>query len=75
MAIHRTTDKRARGLAAALLTSDIPPWEFDIRAVEPGTDPVEVSDWRRRVAIKAADGSAASVIDPVRRPAAKSHGK
>ena len=51
MAIHRTTDKRARGLAAALLTSDTPPWEFDIRAVEPGTDPVEVSDaaaWRSR---------------------------
>ena len=48
MAITHPTDPRIKGLAAALLESDIPPWEFDIRAVPPGTDPPEVSDWHRR---------------------------
>ena len=37
-----------RGLARATFQSDIPPWEFDIRAVPPGTDPVQISDWHRR---------------------------
>ena len=49
MAISHPTDPRIRGLAAAILTSDIPPWEFDIRAVEPGSDVVEISDWERRL--------------------------
>ena len=44
MAISHPTDPRIRGLAAAVLTSDIPPWEFDIKAVEPGSDVVEISD-------------------------------
>ena len=48
MAITHPTDPRIRGLAAALLESDIPCWEFDLRAVEPGTDPPETSDWHRR---------------------------
>ena len=33
-----------RGVGAAVLGSDIPPWEFDIQAVEPGSDVVEISD-------------------------------
>ena len=37
-----------RGLARATFQSDIPPWEYDIRAVAPGTDPVQISDWHRR---------------------------
>ena len=37
MAITHPTDPRIKGLAAALLESDIPSWEFDLRAVEPGT--------------------------------------
>lgn len=49
MAITHPTDPRIRGLAAAVLTSDIPPWEFDIQAVEPGSDVVEISDWERRL--------------------------
>ena len=49
MAITHPTDPRVRGLAAAVLSSDIPPWEFDIRAVEPGSDVVEISDWERRL--------------------------
>ena len=49
MAISHPTDPRIRGLAAAVLTSDIPPWEFDIKAVEPGSDVVEISDWERRL--------------------------
>ena len=48
MPITHPTDPRIKGLAAALLESDVPPWEFDLRAVEPGTDPPEVSDWHRR---------------------------
>ena len=48
MAITHPTDPRIKGLAAALLESDIPCWEFDQRAVEPGTDPPPVSDWHRR---------------------------
>lgn len=28
--------------------SEVPPWEFDIRAVPPGNEPPEVSDWHRR---------------------------
>ena len=49
MAITHPTDPNVRGLAAAVLSSDIPPWEFDIRAVEPGSDVVEISDWERRL--------------------------
>ena len=49
MAISHPTDPRIRGLAATVLTSDIPPWEFDIKAVEPGSDVVEISDWERRL--------------------------
>jgi len=45
---HPPTDLRVRGLAAAVLGSDIPPWEFDIQAVEPGSDIVENSDLERR---------------------------
>ena len=41
-------DPKLRGLAAAMFHSDIPPWEFDIRAVPPGTEPLRVSDWHRR---------------------------
>ena len=41
-------DPNLRGVAAATHQADIPPWEFDIVAVEPGTDPVRVSDWARR---------------------------
>ena len=37
-----------RGLARATFHSDIPPWEYDIRAVPRGTDPVQISDWHRR---------------------------
>ena len=48
MAITHPTDPRIKGLAAALLESDIRCWEFDQRAVEPGTAPPEVSDWHRR---------------------------
>ena len=41
-------DPNPKGLAAVTFHSDIPPWEFDIRAVPPGTEPLEVSDWHRR---------------------------
>lgn len=41
-------DPNLKGLAAVTFHSDIPPWEFDIRAVPPGTEPLEVSDWHRR---------------------------
>ena len=41
-------DPKLRGLAAAMFHSDIPPWEYDIRAVPPGTEPLRVSDWHRR---------------------------
>lgn len=58
MAITHPTDPRIRGLAAAVLVTDTPCWEFDIRAVEPGTDPLQVSDWERRRRIKQRDGSA-----------------
>ena len=37
-------DPNLKGLAAVTFHSDIPPWEFDIRAVPPGTEPLEVSD-------------------------------
>lgn len=49
MAITHPTDPQVRGLAAAVLSSDIPPWEFDIQAVEPGSDVLEISDWERRL--------------------------
>ena len=42
------TDPKLRGVAAAIYHSDIPPWEFDIAAVPPGTDPPRMSDWCRR---------------------------
>ena len=41
-------DPTLKGLAAVVYRSDIPPWEFDIKAVPPGTDPLEMSDWHRR---------------------------
>lgn len=41
-------DPKLKGLAAVVYRSDIPPWEFDIRAVPPGTEPLEISDWHRR---------------------------
>ena len=41
-------DPKLKGLAAVTYQSEIPPWEFDIRAVPPGTEPLEVSDWHRR---------------------------
>lgn len=41
-------DPKLKGLAAVTYHSEIPPWEFDIRAVPPGTEPLEVSDWHRR---------------------------
>lgn len=41
-------DPNLKGLAAVTFHSDIPSWEFDIRAVPPGTEPLEVSDWHRR---------------------------
>ena len=68
MAITHPTDPRIRGLAAAVLTSDIPPWEFDIQAVEPGSDVVEISDWERRLRRKQVErGSigAAGAIRPL----------
>lgn len=40
-------DPNLKGLAAVTYHS-VPSWEFDIRAVPPGTDPLEVSDWHRR---------------------------
>ena len=48
MAITHPTDLRLRGLAAAVLGNDIPPWEFDIQAVEPCSDVVEINDRERR---------------------------
>ena len=67
MAITHPTDPRIRGLAAAVLTSDIPPWEFDIRAVEPGSDVVEISDWERRLRRKQVERGtgAAGAIRPL----------
>ena len=41
-------DPNLKGLAAVIYHSEVPPWEFDIRAVPPGTEPLEVSDWHRR---------------------------
>ena len=37
-----------RGLARVTYESETVPWEFDIRAVPPGEDVLEVSDWHRR---------------------------
>ena len=80
MAITHPTDPRIRGLAAALLESDIPPWEFDIRAVPPGTDPPEASDWHRRHGRannqdRNIDKAAEELIDPVPLRAECSHGR
>ena len=67
MAISHPTDPAIRGLAAALLTTDVPDWEFDPRAIEPGTEPVYVSDWHRRLARARRDEStAAAVVAPVK---------
>ena len=41
-------DPKLKGLAAVVYRSDIPPWEFDIRTVPQGIDPLEISDWHRR---------------------------
>ena len=37
-----------RGLARVTYEPETVPWEFDIRAVPPGEDVFEVSDWHRR---------------------------
>ena len=37
-----------RGLARVTYEPETVPWEFDIRAVPPGEDVLEVSDWHRR---------------------------
>lgn len=37
-----------RGLARWTYEPEVPPWEFDIRAVMPGDEPMEISDWHRR---------------------------
>lgn len=37
-----------RGLARVTFEPETVPWEFDIRAVPPGEDPLEISDWHRR---------------------------
>lgn len=42
------TDSTLRGLARVTFHNDIPPQEFDLRAVPSGTDVLEVSDWHRR---------------------------
>ena len=78
MAITHPTDPRIKGLAAALLETDIPDWEFDLRAVEPGTDPPEVSDWHRRHGrANNRDGNinkaAKELIDPVPLRTERSH--
>lgn len=67
MAISHPTDPRIRGLAAAVLTSDIPPWEFDIKAVEPGSDVVEISDWERRLRRKQIERGSTVDVGSVRR--------
>ena len=74
MAITHPTDPRIRGLAAAILASDIPCWEFDIRAVEPGTDPLQVSDWERRRRLKEREGSPSAAIAPLPTKDGKDHG-
>ena len=76
MAITHPTDPRIRGLAAAVLTSDIPPWEFDIQAVEPGSDVVEISDWERRLRRKQVERGSTVVggaIRPLERMRAEWH--
>ena len=80
MAITHPTDPRIKGLAAALLESDIPPWEFDIRAVPPGADPPEVSDWHRRHGRANnrggnIDKAAEELIDPVPLRSERSHAR
>ena len=66
MAITHPTDPRIRGLAAAVLTSDIPPWEFDIQAVEPGSDVVEISDWERRLRRKQVERGSTGAAGAIR---------
>ena len=41
-------DPKLRGLAAVTYHMEKPPWEFDIVAVPPGEECVEISDWHRR---------------------------
>ena len=41
-------DSNKRGLARVTYEPETVPWEFDIRAVPPGEDVLEVSDWHRR---------------------------
>ena len=41
-------DSNKRGLARVTYEPETVPWEFDIRAVPPGEDVHEVSDWHRR---------------------------
>ena len=37
-----------KGLARVTFIDDVPSWEFDIRAVPAGTEPLQISDWHRR---------------------------
>ena len=64
---HPPTDLRVRGLAAAVHSSDIPPWEFDIQAVEPGSDVVEISDRERRQRRKQVERGSAVDAGSIRR--------
>ena len=63
-----------------MLSSDIAPWEFDQRAVEPGQDVLTISDWHKRHGrANNKDGNidkaAAEVVRPVRPRAALRHGR
>lgn len=63
-------DPKLRGLAAVTYHVETPPWEFDVAAVPPGEDCVEISDWHRRHGRANTKGgntaaAAAAGIDPV----------
>ena len=63
-------DPKLRGLAAVTYHVEKPPWEFDIAAVPPGEECVEISDWHRRHGRANTKGgntaaAAAAGIDPV----------
>ena len=51
------TDNTLRGLARVTFQNEIPNWEFDLRAVPPGEDVDEVSDWQMRGGSPAARAS------------------
>ena len=61
-------------MAAAVFTSDVPCWEFDIRAVPPGTEPVPISDWERRRRIKQAQSGSEAGGDSIAPLAPKEDG-